>query len=269
MSAFTHYLSYDFKNGLRDKSLLLMNYLFPLGLFIMMGFLMGAVNPAFNETIIPAMIIVAIMSIALLGMPNPIVSDRTEGVYRSFKINGIPAAHILSVPPLGNLLHILLVSAIITALAIPLFSAGLPVNWAFFIGVDIAAFFAMAGLGMLIGVISSNPRATILYSQIFFLPSMILSGLMIPFDMLSPAMQRVSLLLPATHAMNAFRGLAYGWETSFSAVWSLVILLAGGLIAFALAVFLFQWDNHNPNRRLSPFLAILVLVPYLIAVLLY
>ena len=269
MSAFTHYLSYDFKNGLRDKSLLLMNYLFPLGLFIMMGFLMGAVNPAFNETIIPAMIIVAIMSIALLGMPNPIVSDRTEGVYRSFKINGIPAAHILSVPPLGNLLHILLVSAIITALAIPLFSAGLPVNWAFVIGVDIAAFFAMAGLGMLIGVISSNPRATILYSQIFFLPSMILSGLMIPFDMLSPAMQRVSLLLPATHAMNAFRGLAYGWETSFSAVWSLVILLAGGLIAFALAVFLFQWDNHNPNRRLSPFLAILVLVPYLIAVLLY
>jgi ABC-2 type transport system permease protein len=262
MSAFTHYLSYDFKNGLRDKSLLLMNYLFPLGLFIMMGFLMGAVNPAFNETIIPAMIIVAIMSIALLGMPNPIVSDRTEGVYRSFKINGIPAAHILSVPPMGNLLHILLVSAIITALAIPLFSAGLPVNWAFFIGVDIAAFFAMAGLGMLIGVISSNPRATILYSQIFFLPSMILSGLMITFDMLS-------LLLPATHAMNAFRGLAYGWETSFSAVWSLVILLAGGLIAFGLAIFLFQWDNHNPNRRLSPFLAILVLVPYLIAVLLY
>jgi ABC-2 type transport system permease protein len=269
MSAFTHYLSYDFKNGLRDKSLLLMNYLFPLGLFIMMGFLMSGVNPAFNETIIPAMIIVAIMSIALLGMPNPIVSDRTEGVYRSFKINGIPAAHILSIPPLGNLLHILLVSAIITVLAIPLFSAGLPVNWALFIVVDIAAFFAMAGLGMLIGVISSNPRATILYSQIFFLPSMILSGLMMPFDMLSPTMQRVSLLLPATHAMNAFRGLAYGWETSFSAVWSLVILLAGGLIAFALAVLLFQWDNHNPNRRLSPFLAILVLVPYLVSVFLY
>jgi ABC-2 type transport system permease protein len=269
MSAFTHYLSYDFKNGLRDKSLLLMNYLFPLGLFIMMGFLMSGVNPAFNETIIPAMIIVAIMSITLLGMPSPIVSDRIQGVYRSFKINGIPAAHILSIPPLGNLLHILLVSAIITALSIPLFNAGLPVNWAFFIGVDIVAFFAMAGLGMLIGVISTNERTTILYSQLFFLPSMILSGLMMPFDMLSPAMQRVSLLLPATHAMNAFRGLAYGWETGFSAVWSLVILLAGGLIAFALAVLLFQWDNHNPNRRLSPFLAILVLVPYLVSVFLY
>jgi ABC-2 type transport system permease protein len=261
MSAFTHYLSYDFKNGLRDKSLLLMNYLFPLGLFIMMGFLMGGVNPTFNETIIPAMIIVAIMSITLLGMPSPIVSDRIQGVYRSF--------NILSIPPLGNLLHILLVSAIITALAIPLFSAGLPVNWTLFIVVDIAAFFAMAGLGMLIGVISTNERSTILYSQLFFLPSMILSGLMMPFDMLSPTIQRVALLLPATHAMNAFQGLAYGWETSFNPVWSLVILLAGGVIAFLLAVLLFQWDNKNPQRSRSPFLAILGLVPYMIAVFLY
>jgi ABC-2 type transport system permease protein len=269
MAAFFLYLSYDFMNGLRDKSLLLMNYLFPLGLFIMMGFLMGGVNPTFNETIIPAMVIVAIMSIALLGMPAPIVSDRVAGVYRSFKINGIPASHILSIPPLGNMLHILLVSAVITALAVPLFSAGLPVNWAAFLLVDLAAFFAMAGLGMLIGVISSNPRATILYSQLFFLPSMILSGMMMPFNMLSPTMQRLSLLLPATHAMNAFRGLAYGWETSFSPVWSLVILLAGGLVAFTLAVLLFQWDNKNPRRSRSPYLAILALIPYLVAVIFY
>jgi ABC-2 type transport system permease protein len=269
MTAFLHYLAYDFKNGLRDKSLLLLNYLFPLGLFIMMGFLMGGVNPAFNETIIPAMIIVAIMSVALLGMPNPIVSDRVAGVYRSFKINGIPASHILSIPPLGNLLHILLVSAVITILAVPLFSAALPVNWAAFLLVDLVAFFAMAGLGMLIGVIATNDRATILFSQLIFLPSMILSGLMMPFDMLSPAMQRVALLLPATHAMNAFRGLAYGWETSFSAVWSLGVLFTGGLIAFTLAVLLFQWDSRNPKRGRSPFLAIFALVPYLVAVLLY
>jgi ABC-2 type transport system permease protein len=269
MAAFIHYLSYDFKNGLRDKSLLLMNYLFPLGLFFMMGFLMSGVNPTFNQTIIPAMIIIAIMSIALLGMPNPIVSDRVAGVYRSFKINGIPASHILSIPPLGNLLHILVVSAVITILAIPLFSAALPVNWAMFLVVDLAAFFAMAGLGMLIGVISSNSRATILYSQLFFLPAMILSGLMLPFDMLSPTMQRISLLLPATHAMNAFRGLAYGWDTKFDPAWSLVILLAGGLLSFFLAVILFQWDSHNPRRSRSPFLAILALLPYVIAVFLY
>jgi len=92
---------------------------------------------------------------------------------------------------------------------------------------------------------------------------------MMSFDFLSPAMQRIALLLPATHAMNAFRGLAYGWETSFSPAWSVGVLLAGGLIAFAMAVVLFQWDNHNPKRSRSPILAVLALVPYLVAVILH
>jgi hypothetical protein len=69
--------------------------------------------------------------------------------------------------------------------------------------------------------------------------------------------------------MNAFRGLAYGWESTFSPAWSLGILFTGGLIAFTLAVLLFQWDSRNPKRGRSPFLAIFALVPYVVAVLLY
>ncbi len=154
MAAFFHYLAYDFKNGLREKSLLLLNYLFPLGLFIMMGFLLTSVNPDFKTTIIPAMIIISTMSVTLLGMPNPIVADRLAGVYRSFKINGIPAAHILAVPPLGNLVHVIIVSVVITILGYPLFDASLPINWPAFVFIVLVQFFAMAGLGMLIGVIS-------------------------------------------------------------------------------------------------------------------
>jgi ABC-2 type transport system permease protein len=269
MTAFFHYLSYDFKNGLREKSLLLLNYLFPLGLFIMMGFLLTGVNPDFKTTIIPAMIIISTMSVTLLGMPNPIVADRLAGVYRSFKINGIPAAHILAVPPLGNLVHVIIVSVLITIIGYPLFDASLPVNWLAFGLIVLVQFFAMAGLGMLIGVISPNGNTTVLFSQLIFLPSMIIGGLMMSFDFLSPAMQRLALLLPATHAMNAFRGFAYGWETSFNPAWSVGVLLFGGLTAFAMAVVLFQWDSRNIKRGRSPFLAILALVPYLAAVLLY
>ena len=269
MAAFFHYLAYDFKNGLREKSLLLLNYLFPLGLFIMMGFLLTSVNPDFKTTIIPAMIIISTMSVTLLGMPNPIVADRLAGVYRSFKINGIPAAHILAVPPLGNLVHVIIVSVVITILGYPLFDASLPINWPAFVFIVLVQFFAMAGLGMLIGVVSPSGNTVVLFSQLFFLPSMIIGGLMMSFDFLSPAMQRIALLLPATHAMNAFRGLAYGWETSFSPVWSLVVLLAGGFVAFGLAVMLFQWDSRNVWRSRPPILAILALLPYLVSIILY
>ena len=102
MTAFIYHLEYDFYNGLRDRSLLLMNYLFPLALFFMMGALFANINPAFHETMIPAMIIIAVMTSTLLGMPNPIVSSREAGVFRSYKINGVPAASILSIPVLSS-----------------------------------------------------------------------------------------------------------------------------------------------------------------------
>src|SRR5512136_1206415 len=114
MTAYVHHLTYDFYNGLRDRSLLLMNYLFPLALYLMMGALMGGINPTFRETMIPAMIVIAVMACTLLGMPNPIVSSRETGVFRSFKINGVPAASLLSIPVLSSLLHMILVSVLIT-----------------------------------------------------------------------------------------------------------------------------------------------------------
>ncbi|MCL4262898.1 MAG: hypothetical protein KJ069_06770 [Anaerolineae bacterium] len=45
---------------------------------------------------------------------------------------------------------------------------------------------ALSGLGIFIAVISRNARLTVLYSQAIFLPSMIISGVMLPFGMLPP-----------------------------------------------------------------------------------
>lgn len=269
MAAFLHHLTYDFNNGLRDRSLLLMNYLFPLALFAMLGALLGGIDPSFGETIIPATIIMAIMSSMLLGMPNPIVSAREAGVYRSFKINGVPAASILSIPALSSLLHMIVVSAIITVTAVPLFKAHLPVNWGYFVLVGLLTIFAMAGLGMLIGVIAPNTRATVLISQLYFVPSMLLAGLTMPSSMLPAAMRRIAMLLPATHAMNAFQALAFRLPADGNPISSLLVLLAGGLTAFGLAVLLFQWDSHNLRRGRSPLLAVLAVVPYLLAALLF
>ena len=47
MTAFLHHLAYDFRTGLRDKTQMLMFYLFPLFFYAMMGLLMGKVNPTF------------------------------------------------------------------------------------------------------------------------------------------------------------------------------------------------------------------------------
>jgi len=266
VNAFANHFSFEFRTGIRDKSLLLMNYLFPIGLYAVLGLLMTELNPPFVETMIPAMIIIAILSGTMLGLPNPLVAAREAGIFRSYKINGVPAISILTIPALTTVLHMVVVAVIITATAPLFFSAPTPINWASFILVFLLTAFAHAGLGMLISVISSSTRAVVLWSQLVFLPSMLIGGLMVPYSMLPDALGRVALLLPASHAMNAFQGLAQNQSVAFDPLWSVLILLAGGILSFGLANYLFCWDRLNKTRRGHPALALLALLPYVLGV---
>jgi ABC-2 type transport system permease protein len=45
MTAFTSHFAFEFKTGLRNPTAMLMNYLFPLGFYAMMGLVMTQINP--------------------------------------------------------------------------------------------------------------------------------------------------------------------------------------------------------------------------------
>ena len=262
MTAFINHFSFEFRTGLRDKNLFLLNYLFPLGFYALMGFLMIPINPLFRDTMIPAMIVFAVLSGMILSLPNPLVEAREAGIFRSYKVNGIPALSILVIPALTAILHMVVVAVIITATAPLLFAAPVPANWPGFILTFLLIAFASAGLGMLIGVLASDSRSTVLWSQLIYLPSMLLGGLMLPSSLLQGALAKVGLLLPSTYAMNAFVGLGQKQPVGFDPLWSVLILLAGGILAFALAIYLFTWDSRNTTRRGHPLLAALALLPY-------
>lgn len=271
MTAFVHHLAYDFRSGLRDRSLMLMNYLFPLVFYAMMGLLMTGINPGFSQTIVPAMIVNAIMSSALLGLPNPIVAERETGILRSYKINGVPAISLVIIPVLGVTAHMLLVAGLVTASAPLLFDGLLPSNWPAFIGITLLAVLTMGALGMLIGVVSANARTPVLLAQVLYIPSMMLGGLMLPVSMLPDSLERVAALLPATHVMNAYNHLAFApadlAAPTIDPLASVVVLAASGLLALGLSVYLFSWDTRVERRR-PVWLALIALLPYLAALVL-
>jgi len=266
MTAFTNHFTFEFRTGIRNRSLLLLNYLFPLAFYMMMGFVMTGINPLFRDVLLPAMVVFAIYSAAILGLPDPLVQARDAGIFRSYNINGVPKLNILSILALTTSLHLVIVTLIITITAPLLFDAPAPVNWVNFVIVFLATLFAGAGLGVLIGVVSPNSRSTILLSQLLFLPSMLLGGLMLPYGMLPRAAQIIAQLLPSTHAMNAFKGLAMGQAADFWPWGSVIILLAGGLTAFGLAFYLFRWDGQHSRRRLPAAAALLAALPYAVGI---
>jgi ABC-2 type transport system permease protein len=268
MTAFMHHFAFEFKTGLRNSTLLLMNYLFPIGFYAMMGVVMVQINPLFAETMIPAMVIFAGLVSALLGMPGPLVEAREAGIFRSYKINGVPAVAILLIPALTTAFHALIVAVVFSVTGAPFFGALTPVSWGHFALVTVVTILSLAGLGALISVIARDSRSVVLVSQLIFLPSMLIGGLMIPLEMLPGSVRLFAFLLPASHAMQAYLGLAYNQATLISPWIAMVILAAGGLIGFGLAIYLFNWDSKNESQRGHPAMGMLALIPSIIAALL-
>ena len=222
---------------------------------------MPQLNPFFVEGMIPAMIVFAILAAAFLGVPDPIVNNREMGIFRSYRINNVSVISILLIPALTTMVHLAVVAAIITVTAPLLFNAPLPLNW----GMYVLSFFLIAftciSLAILIGIIASNSRASAMWSQLVFIPSMLIGGLMIPLNILPEKVAFFSRLLPAAHGMNLFNTLAWGREGGFESQASVLVLAAGGVFSFLLALFLFRWDKGPAGKR-SPVFAVAALIPF-------
>jgi ABC-2 type transport system permease protein len=268
MSAFASHFSFEFRTGLRDRPLLLMNYLFPLSFYVVVSLLMTQLNPTFRPSIIPTMVVFVALTSLILGLPNPMVSAREAGIFRSYRVNGVPALSVILVPAMTTAIHALIASLLVTFTAPLLFHAPLPVNWGGFVLFLVLTVFVMAGLGVLIGVISTSTRITILWSQLIFLPSIIIGGLMVPRSALTGVLAKIGSLMPSTYFVQIYDTLASGTGLDNETILSVLVLLAGGILAFALASHLFSWDSHNTTRRGSAWLALSVIAPFAIGMVL-
>lgn len=245
MNAFLQHFKFKFKAGIRNKTLLMLNYLFPIVFYLMMGLIMAEINPEFRDVLIPSMTTFAVLAVTLLGIPDPLVNARESGIFRSYKINGVPKASILAISMLTTMVHLIIIAVIISVSAPVFFDAPTPTNWLNFGLTFLVLSFASAGMSTLIGVISSNTRITVLWSQVFFLPSMLIGGLMFPHKILPDSVKNISLALPATHGMNAFNQLAMGGVGNNNPWLSMLILGTIGVLSILLASNLFKWDSAN------------------------
>jgi ABC-2 type transport system permease protein len=264
MNALVNHLSYDFKTGVRDRSQMMMIYLFPLVVFALMGLLMTSINPDYAKTMIPGLSVFAFMSAAVLSLPGNLVTGRERGIFRSFRINGVKAASAVFIPVVGLTVHLLIVAGIIAAAGGAFFRGSLPAYWARYATATLVAITAHTAAGSLIGAVAGNHRASMLIGQVIFLPSTMLGGIIVPTAMLPSSLAPVSRLLPASHAMRLY--VEWAMVPGGPMPWvSLAVLLSGTACMFAAAFLLFEWDSNNPRKRKYLPFAALALLPYILS----
>lgn len=264
MKAFSIHFLFNLKSGLRDKELLLMNYLFPLGFYFVIGAIMPKLNPQYTDILIPSMMIFSILVSTVLGMPNTLVVSRNSGIFRSYKINGVSKLSMLAIPTVSTILHTIIVATIILISAPILYKVELPVNILGLIIVFIASTITFSGLALLIGIIADNTSITVIFAQALFLPSMLIGGLMFPSSFLPESVVRFGKLLPTTYAMDAYEALATKGNASFNTITSLGLLIVSGVISYYLSWYLFRLDNNNTSKSKGKIWALGAILPFIL-----
>jgi ABC-2 type transport system permease protein len=234
MTLFFKYLLIQLKIDIREKGTLLVYYVVPLVFYVVLGSVFANISPAIKSTLAATMIIFAITMGAVLGAPGPIVKMREIGILRGYMVNGISNGMVLLVHAVSAFLHVFLVSVIIYLTSPIMFKSDYPKNPVWFFGIILILLFTSTALGLLIGVISRDNSFATMLSQVIFLPSLLLSGIMFPSSMLPKALIWVGRIFPATHADQSFMGLAFGNHTDINDKTSLIILASIGLAALAL-----------------------------------
>lgn len=205
MRLFFYGIMLQWKMDLRSKSMLITCYLVPLLFFVLIGEIFLSVMPQTKATLIPTMTIMGICMGAVIGMPPSLGEIYGTDIRKMYKANQVPMSYGVFVSSASSLLHLLILSLIIYLTAPVIFDVSLPEQPAGYFGKVIIFAVVSLSIGAVIGCGILDQAKIPMVSQIVFLPSIMLSGIMFPADFLPKTLRMAGRLFPASWA--------YRWMT--------------------------------------------------------
>ena len=247
MGAFLYGISLQFKMDIRSRSLLVTCYLVPLLFFAVMGGIFTSIIPGSEKTLIQSMTVMGVSMGALIGVPPSLAEIYGTDVKKMYQANGAPLWYGLITLTVSAFIHLLIMSGIILAAAPVMFHAEVPIILAaapvmfhaevpsglllYFVKLSL---FIIASLGIagVLGMLEKNQAKLTMLCQAAFLPSILLSGIMFPSNLLPGILEKLGKLFPA----------AWGYllltenETGMGEVFPLGIIFGAAVLACAILI---------------------------------
>ena len=198
MNGFLYGVSLQWKLDIRSKSLLVTCYIVPLIFFLLMGGILTSVMPEMNITLIQAMIVMSVSMGAFIGLPPSLIETYGSDMKKVYKANGVPLYLGLVTMFLSAFVHLMISCVIILLLAPVLFDTTLPAQLPlFFLALAIYIMVSLS-IGSILGLVVKNQAKLTMIAQLVFLPSIMLSGIMFPIDLLPDFLEDMGRIFPAS-----------------------------------------------------------------------
>ena len=163
-----------------------------------MGGIFTSVMPQAKDTLIQSMTVFGVTMGALIGLPPSLVEIYSTDIKKVYKANGVPLYLGLVLTNISAYIHLFIMSVVLYFAAPLAFNAEIPDNPGRYF-ISLAVFIAVSlSIASIIGLAVKDQAKTSMVSIIVFLPSILLSGIMFPIDLLPKAFQTAGKIFPAS-----------------------------------------------------------------------
>ena len=226
MNGFLYSAALQWKLDIRSKSLLVTCYIVPLMFFLLMGGIFTSVMPEMGSTLIQSMIVMGVSMGAWIGLPPSLIETYGSDIKKVYKANGVPVYLGLVTMFLSAFVHLMITCFVIVLLAPILFEAALPMQLpTFFLALTIYIIVSLS-IGSVLGLTIKNQAKLTMTAQLVFLPSIMLSGIMFPVDLLPDFLEAIGRIFPASWGYRLM--LDHGF--CFENLWYLIFIFFAAVI---------------------------------------
>ncbi len=183
-------------------------------------------------------IVLLLTTVLLTGVS--FVTEKKEGPYTRMLLSTTSTAELFAGKILGQLAFGLIEAGIIIAIALTVFSTTVPRSPLEVVLAITIITLNFISLGLLITNFTKNQSTTILASLILMIPMLFLSGMLLPLELMNPAIQWIAQFLPLT-AGNAILVETMVKGNPLASAWPELLIL---LVPFA-AILLFTIINKK------------------------
>ncbi len=231
MNGFLYGAVLQWRLDLRSRTMLITCYGVPLLFFAVMGGIFTSIMPEAGGTLIASMTVFAVTMGALIGLPPSLAEIYQSEIKNAYQANGVPLSLGLILTNLSAFVHLFLMGTILYGMAPLAFDARLPQSPALHFGGLALVILVSLSVASVIGLAVKETADTSMVSILVFMPSVMLSGIMFPAELLPGAFRAAGRLFPATWGYLLLQENAVTWDS----LWPmLAILLAAALACGAL-----------------------------------
>ena len=221
MKGFCYAAALQFRLDIRSKALLITCYLVPLLFFGLMRRIFTSLDPNAKTTLLPSMTVMGVSMGALIGLPPTLTELYGTQVKKMYQAGGVPLCMGAITTALSAFVHLMILGGILYLAAPLAFDAALPKHPIPYFA-SLALLIAVTlSLGCVLGLAVKNQSKLTMICQLFFLPSILLSGILVPVELLPLPLSQLGMLFPAYWGYRLMQEDGFGWEN----LWPLLILL--------------------------------------------